>query len=136
MPRFFAGWLGQLYTPARYEFRGKLAKTRFQRDCLSEYADVFKSVCVDAADYDFPRREYLQRLVDQVPDDFRFGLKVTDAITLKKFPNLDSLQGKGRTTQSGFSQRRSVRDRVPQALRRHPSKDRRPHVRVFTILAD
>jgi uncharacterized protein YecE (DUF72 family) len=84
----YAGWLGQLYTPARYEYRGKVAQTRFERDCLAEYAEVFKTVCVDAAYYDFPRREYLQKLADAVPDDFRFGLKVTDAITIKKFPQL------------------------------------------------
>jgi hypothetical protein len=83
----YNGWLGQLYTPARYEHRGKIAKTRFERDCLAEYAEVFKSVCVDAAYYTFPRREYLHGLSDQVPDDFRFGFKVTDAITIKRFPN-------------------------------------------------
>ena len=38
----YEGWYGQLYTPARYEHRGKVAKTRFQRDCLSEYAEVFR----------------------------------------------------------------------------------------------
>ncbi len=85
----YQGWLGQLYTPARYEYRGKVATTRFQRDCLREYAEVFKTVCVDAAYYDFPRREYLEGLADQVPDDFQFGLKVTDALTIKKFPKLD-----------------------------------------------
>lgn len=84
----YEGWIGQLYTPSRYEYRGKVAKTRFQRDCLSEYATVFKTVCVDAAYYDFPRPDYLQRLTDQVPDDFRFGFKVTDALTIKKFPKL------------------------------------------------
>ena len=84
----YEGWLGQLYTPARYEYRGKVARTRFERDCLAEYAEVFKTVCVDAAYYDFPRREYLQKLADAVPEDFRFGLKVTDAVTIKKFPNL------------------------------------------------
>ena len=83
----YEGWFGQLYTPSRYEYRGKVAKTRFQRDCLSEYAEVFKTVCVDAAYYDFPRREYLQGLADQVPDDFSFGFKVTDALTIKRFPN-------------------------------------------------
>lgn len=45
----YEGWFGQLYTLARYEHRGKLAKTRFERDCLSEYAEVFKTVSVDAA---------------------------------------------------------------------------------------
>ena len=84
----YEGWFGQLYTPARYEFRGKVAKTRFERDCLSEYAEVFKTVSVDAAYYTFPSPAYLQKLADAVPDDFRFGFKVTDAVTIKKFPNL------------------------------------------------
>jgi len=83
----YEGWFGQLYSPTRYEFRGKVAKTRFERDCLGEYAKVFKTVCVDAAYYTFPRLEYLHKLADAVPDDFRFGFKVTDDITIKKFPN-------------------------------------------------
>ena len=81
----YEGWFGQLYTPARYEYRGKVAKTRFERDCLTEYAEVFTTVCVDAAYYSFPRREYLQGLADQVPSDFRFGFKVTDEITTRIF---------------------------------------------------
>lgn len=84
----YEGWFGQLYTPARYEYRGKVAKTRFERDCLREYAEVFKTVSVDATYYDFPRRENLQKLADAVPDDFKFGFKVTDAVTIRKFPNL------------------------------------------------
>lgn len=84
----YEGWFGQLYTPARYEYCGKVAKARFQRDSLSEYAEVFKTVCVDAAYYEFPRPEYLERLADQVPDDFRFGFKVTDALSIKRFPKL------------------------------------------------
>jgi uncharacterized protein YecE (DUF72 family) len=90
----YEGWFGQLYTPARYEYRGKVAKTRFERDCLGEYGEVFKTVSVDAAHYDFPRREYLHKLADAVPDDFRFGFKVTDAVTIKKFPNLARFGGK------------------------------------------
>ena len=42
------GWMGQLYTPDRYEYRGKVAKTRFERGCLEEHAQVFKTACVDA----------------------------------------------------------------------------------------
>lgn len=85
----YEGWLSQLYTAGRYEYRGKVAKTRFERDCLTEYAEVFRSVCVDAAYYTFPTRPYLEKLAAQVPEDFRFGFKVTDAITIKKFPKLD-----------------------------------------------
>jgi uncharacterized protein YecE (DUF72 family) len=84
----YEGWFGQLYTSARYEYRGKVAKTRFERDCLREYAEVFKTVCVDAAYYTFPSEKFLEGLASQVPADFQFGFKVTDEITVKKFPNL------------------------------------------------
>src|SRR2546427_5997960 len=81
----YEGWFDQLYTPARYEYRGKVAKTRFQRECLSEYAEVFKTVCVDAAYYTFPSQKYLEGMASQVKPDFRFAYKVTDEITIKKF---------------------------------------------------
>jgi uncharacterized protein YecE (DUF72 family) len=83
----YPGWNGLLYDEARYVYRGKFANTRFERNCLSEYAEVFKAVCVDAAYYTFPTVKYLEGLAAQVPDDFRFAFKVTDAITLKKFHN-------------------------------------------------
>lgn len=84
----YAGWRGQLYDEARYIYRGKVAETRFERDCLTEYAEVFKTVCVDAAYYTFPSEKYLQGLASQVPPDFQFGFKVTDQITIKRFANL------------------------------------------------
>ena len=84
----YPGWRGQLYDSARYEWRGKFAKTRFEKNCLAEYAEVFKTVCVDAAYYSFPGVKYLEGLAAQVPPDFQFAFKVTDEITLKKFPNL------------------------------------------------
>ena len=34
----YEGWLNQLYTSGRYEYRGKVATKRFERDCLSEYS--------------------------------------------------------------------------------------------------
>lgn len=85
----YEGWMGQLYTAKRYEFRGKVARTRFERDCLREYSEVFKTVCVDAAYYTFPSRQYLEGMAEQVPKDFLFGLKVTDTVTIKKYPKLD-----------------------------------------------
>jgi uncharacterized protein YecE (DUF72 family) len=84
----YPGWLGQIYTPERYEYRGKVAKTRFERDCLSEYTQVFKTVCVDAAYYTFPTEQSLLKLAAQVTPGFHFAFKVTDQITVKKFPNL------------------------------------------------
>jgi uncharacterized protein YecE (DUF72 family) len=85
----YPGWCGMIYDRGRYEWRGRFAQTRFNRNCLSEYAEVFKTVCVDAAYYNFPSQQYLEGMVSQTPDYFLFGLKVTDAITIKKFPKLD-----------------------------------------------
>jgi len=84
----YSGWCGLLYDESRYAWRGKFAETRFDKQCLAEYAEVFKTVCVDAAYYRFPDKSYLERMVAQVPDDFQFSLKVTDDITIKKFTNL------------------------------------------------
>src|SRR5450759_1686977 len=98
----YEGWFGQLYTLTRYEYRGKVAKTRFERDCLSEYAEAFKTVCVDAAYYMFPRPEDLQKLADAVPDDFRFGFKMTDTVTIKKFPKFDRFGAKAGRPNSDF----------------------------------
>ncbi|MFO1499497.1 MAG: DUF72 domain-containing protein [Verrucomicrobiota bacterium] len=85
----YPGWRGTLYDPARYVYQGKLAESRFNRNCLTEYAEAFKTVCVDAAYYTFPSQQSLEGMVAQVPEDFVFGFKVTDTITLKRFPNLD-----------------------------------------------
>lgn len=84
----YSGWIGQLYTRDRYVWRGRYAESRFERNCLAEYAEVFKTVCVDAAYYKFPSRDYVGGLLDQVPADFQFAFKVTDTITIKQFPNL------------------------------------------------
>ena len=50
----YLGWRGQLYDGERYVTRGKFSESRFNRDSLAEYAEVFKTVCVDAAYYKFP----------------------------------------------------------------------------------
>jgi uncharacterized protein YecE (DUF72 family) len=84
----YPGWNGMLYDEARYVWRGKFSKSRFEKNCLTEYAEVFKTVCVEAAYYTFPSTRYLAGLAAQTPDGFQFGLKVTDQITVKKFPNL------------------------------------------------
>jgi uncharacterized protein YecE (DUF72 family) len=84
----YAGWIGTLYDEQRYIWRGKFGEKRFERYCLQEYAEVFKTVCVDAAYYKFPDDAYLQDLVCLAPPGFLFGFKVTDEITIKKFPNL------------------------------------------------
>src|SRR6266704_2425788 len=84
----YPGWRGQLYDGEKYVTRGTFSESRFNRDCLAEYAEVFKTVCVHAAYYKFPDQRYLEGMVSQVPADFQFAFKVTDEITVKRFTNL------------------------------------------------
>jgi len=84
----YPGWCGLVYDESRYMWRGKFSETKFNRECLAEYAETFKTVCVDGAYYQFPTENYLTGLAEQVPGDFKFSFKVTDEITLKQFPNI------------------------------------------------
>jgi uncharacterized protein YecE (DUF72 family) len=98
----YPGWQGQLYEPDRYLWHGKFSEARFERLCLAEYAEVFKTVCVDAAYYKFPDRGFLEQLVAQVPADFLFALKVTDQITIKRFANLPRFGRRAGTVNEDF----------------------------------
>lgn len=84
----YAGWQGEIYDRARYVARGRYSQTRFEASCLGEYAETYKTVCVDAAYYQFPEAGRLESMAAQTPADFLFAFKVTDAITVKTFPSL------------------------------------------------
>lgn len=85
----YPGWIGWLYSRDRYLTRGKFSEARFGRECLREYAEVFSTVSVDAGYYAFPTRDGVAGLCAQVPAGFRLSFKVTDEITLRRFPQLD-----------------------------------------------
>jgi uncharacterized protein YecE (DUF72 family) len=82
----YEGWLGSVYSEARYLTRGKLSKRKFEDTCLAESAQVFPTVCGDFAFYQFPSEQYWAKLFETVPDDFLFGLKVPEDITVETWP--------------------------------------------------
>jgi uncharacterized protein YecE (DUF72 family) len=84
----YPGWCGLVYDEQRYITRGKFSEAKFNRACLAEYAETFHTVCVDAGYYQFPTGKHIAELCQQVPEGFRFAFKVTDEVTIKKFPNL------------------------------------------------
>lgn len=98
----YPGWLGGVYDEQRYLTRGKFSMARFERECLSEYAELFPTVCVDAAYYTFPTVGGLEKLAAQVPAGFRFSFKVTDTITLRRYPQMPRFGPKGGTINPGF----------------------------------
>ena len=98
----YPGWRGQLYDDSRYIWRGRFSEARLEKYCLTEYAQVFKTVCVDAAYYKFPDHKYLAELMEQVPKDFLFAFKVTDQITIKRFADLPRFGPRAGTSNEDF----------------------------------
>ncbi|PTX91854.1 DUF72 domain-containing protein [Verrucomicrobia bacterium LW23] len=84
----YPGWVGMLYEEQRYLVRNRFSLKRFEEQCLSEYGETLSTVGVDSTYYAFPTTESLVKLSDQVPDGFKFGFKVTDTISLRRFPRI------------------------------------------------
>lgn len=84
----YPGWLGSVYTDDRYRSRGRWSKKRFEQECLTEYAEVFPTVCGDFSFYRFYEAPYWDRLFAQTPARFQFGLKAPQEITTAVWPQL------------------------------------------------
>jgi uncharacterized protein YecE (DUF72 family) len=82
----YPGWVGSVYSEARYETRKKFSKKKFEETCLAEYAATFPTVCGDFAFYRFPPAEFWAKLFDQLPEGFLCGLKVPENISVAKWP--------------------------------------------------
>jgi uncharacterized protein YecE (DUF72 family) len=84
----YPGWFDSVYDRDRYIWRGRFSQTRFERNCLAEFARTFPAVSLDAAYYQFLNSSTVAELAAQVPDGFQFVPKVCGDITLKHFPAL------------------------------------------------
>jgi len=78
----YPGWKGTVYN------RDYPSKRVFEQECLAEYSQIFPTVCADFALYDFPEAGRMKVLHDQTTDEFTISLKVTDRITVRRYPNL------------------------------------------------
>ncbi len=78
----YPGWAGWFYTkPYR-------TQKDFNENCLSEYAQHYPGVGVDHTYYTWPVEKLFQKYAEQTPENFRFGLKVTERVTVFRFPTL------------------------------------------------
>ena len=82
----YEGWIGQIYSQQRYMVRGRFSKSRFEQECLREYAETFPIVCGDFAFYQFPSDDYWRKLFSLAPPTFKFALKAPEQITAKAYP--------------------------------------------------
>lgn len=78
----YPGWKGLVYT------RAYPSKRDFEQECLAEYATIFPTVCADFALYDFPKPLHMKAMHDATPAGFTISFKVTDRITIRRYPNL------------------------------------------------
>jgi uncharacterized protein YecE (DUF72 family) len=78
----YPGWKGIIYSK---DYKSKKA---FNEHCLTEYSEVFSTVCADFALYDFPDHKRMELIHDSTTDTFKVSLKVTDRITIKRYPSL------------------------------------------------
>ncbi len=80
----YPGWIGQVYKRDYSGPRSIVQKKRFETECLSEYAEIFPTVCLDEGYWRFPDPKRLERYAEQVPEDFRFAIKVTNEVTERR----------------------------------------------------
>jgi uncharacterized protein YecE (DUF72 family) len=106
----YPGWLEQVYRRGRYQARGAFSQRKFERECLSEYAEVFHTVCGDFAFYQFPSQATWERTFSQIPDGFLFSLKVPEHITVQRFPDLPRYGRRAGQTNPDFMSADLVRD--------------------------
>jgi uncharacterized protein YecE (DUF72 family) len=78
----YPGWKGTVYN------RHYSSQRAFEQTCIAEYATVFPTVCADFALYDFPGARLLQTIYEVTPEQFTVSFKVTDRITVKRYPGL------------------------------------------------
>jgi uncharacterized protein YecE (DUF72 family) len=78
----YPGWKGMVYN------RPYPSKKAFEEECIAEYSGLFPTVCADFALYNFPDAQKMRALHDATADGFRVSLKVTDRVTIKRYPRL------------------------------------------------
>ncbi len=118
----YPGWLGKVYDPARYATRGKIAKARFDRDCLKEYAGVFPAVGGDFSFYQFPSDSTWQHLFEKVPEGFKFGLKAPEEITAERFSKQARYGARAGQDNPGFMDAGLLKARFLDPLEPHRDK--------------
>lgn len=92
----YPGWRGQIYNK---EYKSKKA---FNDNALAEYSELFPTVCADFALYDFPDPDKMKFIHDQTTDEFKLSLKVTDRITIKRYPDIPRFGPKAGTENPDF----------------------------------
>lgn len=83
----YEGWLGSIYHRDRYLTRKKFSRTKFEAECLREYAETLPIVGGDFSFYQFPNPAAWAKLFEATSSAFNFGFKVPEPITVARWPS-------------------------------------------------
>jgi uncharacterized protein YecE (DUF72 family) len=81
----YEGWLNQIYSPERYQTRGRFSKQKFHDECIQEYAETFPVVGADFSFYAIPEPPFWKKIFDAAPPYLKWSLKVPEEFTAKRF---------------------------------------------------
>jgi uncharacterized protein YecE (DUF72 family) len=81
----YPGWVGSIYSRHRYLTRNKFSKSKFEANCLTEYAETFPVVGGDFSFYQFPALNTRAKTFADIPPSFGFGLKVPESVTVTRW---------------------------------------------------
>lgn len=78
----YEGWKGLVFK------KSYPSEKSFTDSCLEEYGAFYPTVGVDHTYYAWPLPKTFQTYVAQTPENFRFGLKATERVTVFQYPKL------------------------------------------------
>lgn len=78
----YGGWKNLVYS------RPYTSEKDFNENCLEEYAEHYPAVGIDHTFYTWPTQKALQKYIDQTPPHFRFGMKITERLSIWRYPNI------------------------------------------------
>ena len=112
----YPGWVGTIYSESRYITRSKFSKKKFEDTCLAEYARSFPVVGGDCTFYRFLSPDTFTKQLGGVPKGFGFGLKVTEDITVVRWPSHARYWTKAGTDNPHFLDAKEFKERFLRPL--------------------
>lgn len=76
----YMGWRGIVYRSSI------VSEAELRRVAFRQYSSVFPTGCADWSFYDFPNPRQIKHYQEEAPNDFRLAFKVTDLITMHRYP--------------------------------------------------
>ena len=82
----YDGWLGSIYSPGSLRHPRQVLQGQVRGELPDRIRPDFPTVCGDLTFYQFPSEQYWAKLFEATPENFIFGFKVPEDITVETWP--------------------------------------------------